>query len=105
MTTCCNGYVTGRSTIPCNLAQAMRLPEKEIDPMSVAASIESAGPIATECPGEASLKNSTVATSAAAPPPTPLKSATICGISVILTFRAPKAPAIEPMAMPNPMSP
>ncbi len=33
-------------------------------------------------------KNSAVATSAAAPPPAPLKMATICGIAVILTARA-----------------
>ena len=37
--------------------------------------------------------------SAAAPPPTPLKSATICGIAVIRTFRAPTAPRPPPIAI------
>ena len=37
------------------------------------------------------------ATRATAPPPTPLKSATICGIAVILTLRAPTTPIAEPM--------
>ena len=36
--------------------------------------------------------NSASATSAAAPPPTPLNSATICGIAVIFTARAAYAP-------------
>ena len=38
------------------------------------------------------LWNSASATSAAAPPPTPLNSATICGIAVIFTERAPTTP-------------
>jgi hypothetical protein len=38
--------------------------------------------------------------SAAAPPPTPLKSATICGIAVILTLRAPTAPRPPPISIP-----
>ena len=36
---------------------------------------------------------------AAAPPPTPLKAATICGIAVILTIRAAGRPMTTPMAM------
>ena len=36
--------------------------------------------------------NSAIATSAAAPPPSPLRSATICGMSVICTVRAPTSP-------------
>ena len=40
----------------------------------------------------ARLWNSASAISAAAPPPTPLNSATICGIAVIFTRRAPTAP-------------
>ena len=44
--------------------------------------------------------NSTSETSAAAPPPTPLNSATICGIAVIFTFRAPTTPITEPIAIP-----
>ena len=42
--------------------------------------------------GPAACRNSTVETSAAAPPPQPLSSATICGMSVISTrARAPRA--------------
>jgi hypothetical protein len=47
--------------------------------------------------------NSTSETSAAAPPPTPLNSATICGIAVILTLRAPTAPIAAPTAPPTAM--
>ena len=46
----------------------------------------------------ASLWNSASATSAAAPPPTPLNSATICGIAVIFTRRAATAPNAPPIA-------
>jgi hypothetical protein len=42
--------------------------------------------------------------SAAAPPPTPLKSATICGIAVIFTRRAEMTPITVPMAMPTRIS-
>src|SRR2546423_10714155 len=42
--------------------------------------------------------------SAAAPPPTPLKSATICGIAVIFTRRAATAPNAPPTTIPTPIS-
>ena len=45
------------------------------------------------------FKYSTIATSAAAPPPTPLKSATSCGICVISTLRAAGTPIIRPTAI------
>ena len=38
--------------------------------------------------------------SATAPPPTPLKSATICGIAVIFTLRAAGIPTAAPIATP-----
>ncbi len=44
--------------------------------------------------------NSASATSAAAPPPTPLNRATICGIAVIFTVRAPTSPTIAPITPP-----
>ncbi len=47
------------------------------------------------------LWNSASETSAAAPPPTPLNSATICGIAVIFTRRAATAPKAAPMAPPR----
>ena len=43
------------------------------------------------------LRYSTIATSAAAPPPTPLKSATSCGIWVISTLRAAGTPTTRPI--------
>ena len=49
--------------------------------------------------------NSASATSAAAPPPTPLKRATICGIAVIFTVRAPTTPTTLPIAAPAAMRP
>ena len=42
--------------------------------------------------------------SAAAPPPTPLKSATICGIAVIFTSRAETTPITVPTAIPTTIS-
>ena len=43
--------------------------------------------------------------SATAPPPTPLNSATICGIAVIFTARALGIPTAVPIATPSAMSP
>ena len=42
--------------------------------------------------------------SATAPPPTPLNSATICGIAVIFTLRAAGTPTAVPIARPTAMS-
>jgi hypothetical protein len=42
--------------------------------------------------------------SAAAPPPTPLKSATICGIAVMRTRRAENAPTTVPIVAPATIS-
>ena len=42
---------------------------------------------------------------ATAPPPTPLKSATICGIAVIFTLRAAGTPTAVPSATPSTISP
>ena len=46
-------------------------------------------------------RNSDHAISATAPPPTPLNSATICGIAVIFTLRAAGTPTAVPTATPN----
>ena len=57
-------------------------------------------------PEKASLwRNSTQAMSATAPPPTPLNSATICGIAVIFTLRAAGTPTTVPMTIPSAMRP
>ena len=46
------------------------------------------------------FKNSAAATKAEAPPPKPLKIATICGICVISTFVAKRTPIIDPITIP-----
>ena len=56
------------------------------------------------CERPSATWNSASATSAAAPPPTPLKRATICGIAVIFTVRAPITPTTVPIAAPPMMS-
>jgi hypothetical protein len=43
--------------------------------------------------------------SATAPPPTPLNSATICGIAVIFTLRAAGTPTIVPITIPATIRP
>ena len=48
-------------------------PEKEIHPTTTVKTVAKTSPVVASLP---SLRYSTVATSAAAPPPTPLKSAT-----------------------------
>ena len=45
--------------------------------------------------------SSRIETSAAAPPPAPLNRATIWGIAVIFTSRAPTKPAAPPMTRPT----
>ena len=50
-------------------------------------------------------RNSTQAISATAPPPTPLNSATICGIAVICTLRAAGMPTAVPSTAPSRISP
>ena len=53
-------------------------------------------------PGSGRIRCSSASeTSAAAPPPTPLKSATICGIAVIFTRRAATAPKPPPITIPS----
>ena len=87
------GYWIGRPEISsCSFPKATIEPANEIEPISA----ESRIPIAMSewmAPGAgASLWNSASETSAAAPPPTPLNRATICGIAVIFTARAAQAP-------------
>ncbi len=88
-----------------SFANATMLPENEIEPMSA----ENMIPMTTSparSPGSgASRWNSAAAMSAAAPPPTPLKSATICGIAVMRTIRADATPITVPTAMPAKISP
>ena len=76
------------------------LPAKEIDPITMLNTLGNASAKGGRVP---KVSSSDTATSAAAPPPTPLNRATICGIAVIFTVRAPKAPIKAPMATPTPM--
>ena len=103
------GNVCGFSNFPSSFKYAIALPENDSEPMSVANSIEPAMNAVLLAEKEtwsnsapftdreksspcARFKNSRPATSAAAPPPRPLNSATICGIAVIFTEYAPAAP-------------
>ncbi len=96
------GYVIGRPLISsCSFAKAMSEPVNEIAPMSpestIAMRMSSVG-----LPGWGRRRcSSASAISVAAPPPTPLNSATICGIAVIFTLRAAKAPKPPPIAIPS----
>ena len=80
------GTRIGRPVISsCSLANVisepvkLTLPTIAVNATAIAAAVES-----TRC----SRRNSSRATSIAAPPPTPLNIATICGIAVIFTMRA-----------------
>ena len=80
------------------------LPEKLIEPISAEKSM---APMCSgrTCPDPGlSRWNSAAAIRAAAPPPTPLNSATICGIAVIFTIRAEATPNTVPTATPATIS-
>ena len=80
------------------------LPENETLPISAESTI--ARLVSTwRLPGAGMrVWNSAIEISAAAPPPTPLNSATICGIAVIFTRRAATAPKPPPRTIPSPIS-
>src|SRR2546430_17212242 len=73
----------------CSLDKATRLPAKDTEPITM---LKTLGKARANGGCEPCKSSSETATSAAAPPPTPLKRATICGMAVILTRRAPKGP-------------
>src|SRR5450759_2969899 len=83
-----------------SLAQAPLLPAKALDPITMLKTLGNASAKAGCWP---KLSSSATATSAAAPPPTPLKRATICGMAVIFTMRAPMLPTAPPMTTPMAM--
>ena len=75
------GKTTGRVVInSCNFKNVIMEPEKETHPTSTVNTVATTTPVDASVP---SFKYSTIATSAAAPPPTPLNNATSCGIAVI----------------------
>ena len=85
---------TGRVVMSsCSFAKVTSEPENEIAPTS------SVNTIASRTHGSSVCPSSSRATSAAAPPPTPLNSATSCGICVIFTRRATGAAMAEPTAI------
>ena len=87
-----------------SFAKATIEPANEIAPISAESMI--AMLMSTfRLPGTgARLWNSAHEMSAAAPPPTPLNSATICGIAVIFTRSAATAPKPPPMTIPRTIS-
>ena len=94
MSTRSPGKVTARVVMmPCSLPKVTNEPVSETPPMSTVnattPSVHGLSPCAI----------STSATSAAAPPPTPLKAATSCGICVICTRRAAMTAITEPTAI------
>ena len=94
LTTCWPGNVSGGPVSSSwSFANAIRLPEKLIEPISAENRIARDACRPRSCSGAGARRwNSAAAMSAAAPPPTPLNSATICGIAVIFTLRAETAP-------------
>ena len=85
----------------CSFANAIIDPANEIEPISAERTTET---ISSPARSPLDTWNSASATSAAAPPPTPLNRATICGIAVIFTVRAPTIPMTEPIRPPTAMS-
>ena len=80
-------------------------PQKEIEPMIAARRIGiSASSSGLPPVSSSASRYSTTLISATAPPPTPLNSATICGIAVIFTLRAAGTPTAVPMARPMTIS-
>ena len=91
------GIFTGLPEISaCSLAKAMFEPQKEIEPM-IAAKTSGMPTSSSVLRSPPSSRNSAQAMSATAPPPTPLNSATICGIAVIFTLRAAGTPMTVPI--------
>ena len=79
-------------------------PQKETEP-TIAANTSGIAVSSVLHADRRASRNSAQAISATAPPPTPLNSATICGIAVIFTLRAAGTPTAVPIAMPSAISP
>ena len=90
------GNTTGRVVISsCNFIKVIIEPLKDTQPTTTVKTVKITSAVVASAPR---FKYSTIATSAAAPPPTPLNSATSCGICVICTLRAAGTPIIRPTA-------
>ena len=77
----------------------MAEPENDTVPMSTPRSTSSTTYVAGFSPPDVRCMDPTTETSAAAPPPTPLKMATSCGIAVIFTKRLTGIPIAAPTTM------
>ena len=85
----------------CSFPKAMFEPQNETDPMIAANRIGIRVSSSGLPPAASDSRYSTNEISATAPPPTPLNSATICGIAVIFTERAAGTPTAVPIATPE----
>ena len=75
------GNTTGRVVInSCNFKKVIIEPLKDTQPTTTVNTVKITSAVVASAPR---FRYSTIATSAAAPPPTPLNSATSCGICVI----------------------
>ncbi len=97
------GHVIGRpGSSSWSLPNATSEPANEIEPTIAENMIETAILASSDStPASAATWYSEAAISAAAPPPTPLNSATICGIAVIFTRCAATTPMTVPTARPT----
>ncbi len=106
LTICCaEPKLIGRpGMISWSLPKAMFEPQKETEPTIAANSEKTVMYVAT--PVKPSVRrNSDHEIRNTAPPPTPLNSATICGIAVIFTWRAAGTPTAVPSATPSTIRP
>src|SRR5438132_9977247 len=74
------------------------LPANDTEPMTM---LKTLGNTSAKGGCTPNFSSSATATSAAAPPPTPLKRATICGMAVMRTMRAPTVPISVPITSPT----
>ena len=88
----------------CSFRNATFEPQNEIEPMIAANRIGISSSSSGLPPTSSASRYSTTLISATAPPPTPLNSATICGIAVIFTLRAAGIPTAVPTAIPTAIS-
>ncbi len=90
---------------PWSLPPAMSEPVNVTDPMTAPRTTKIVVSIGATAPPELRRMKSSMATRAAAPPPTALNRDTSCGIAVIFTVRAACRPAPPPMRNPTTMIP
>ena len=101
--TACKGSLIGwPGKIAWSFPNAMFEPQNETDPMT-AANSDGISVLSGKSPPKW-WRYSIQAISAVAPPPTPLNSATICGIAVIWTLRAAGIPIAVPITSPSAIS-